>query len=192
MKLRLVKPHSEEVSQTVTKQNGALVTTDDTKYTPVSVAKDTVSPVVTKIIDIDSRENACVCVIPFDSASVEKNTHTSPSADTYMFFSGDIGDIGDKTILTGVKSVSPRPESLVTEAAPVGDIGDKTPKIIKHDALSHTDRPPLPRHLWQSGIADYGQAWRVWQELRKDYFAAMGKHETGYYINDTVTSGFIE
>lgn len=64
--------------------------------------------------------------------------------------------------------------------------------VIKLDALSDTDRPPLPRHLWQSGIADYGQAWRVWQELRKDYFAAMGKHETGYYINDTITSGFIE
>ena len=64
--------------------------------------------------------------------------------------------------------------------------------VIKLDALSDTDRPPLPRHLWQSGIADYGQAWRVWQELRKDYFAAMGKHESGYYINDTITSGFIE
>jgi len=74
---------------------------------------------------------------------------------------------------------------------PAAPIEVSAPIVINYDALSHTDRPPLPRDLWQSGIADYGDAWRIWQDLRKNHFAAMGKHKSGWYINDSVTEGFI-
>jgi hypothetical protein len=105
---------------------------------------------------------------------------------------------GDRLNVTGPKT--PASAAIVKELAankasvlawltidtPIEIAPDITVKVIKLDALSDTERPPLPRELWRSGIADFGQAWQVWQELRKDYFAAMGKNADGYYIDSTI------
>jgi|GEM_PF-5502553 len=105
---------------------------------------------------------------------------------------------GDKLSITGPKSSASA--AIVKELAankasvmawltietPIEIAPDITVKVIRLDALSHTERPPLPRELWRSGIADFAQAWYAWQELRKDYFAAMGKAADGYYIDGVV------
>jgi hypothetical protein len=111
---------------------------------------------------------------------------------------------GDRLTMTGpktktnaaiVKELAANKAAVLawlTIETPIDIAPDITVKVIKYDAQSLVLRPPLPRELWRSGIADYGDAWRIWWELRKDCVAAMGKHESGYYINDSIAEGFIE
>lgn len=56
------------------------------------------------------------------------------------------------------------------------------------DAVQHVEiapaaaRPELPAELWRQGIADFTQAWDVWQALRSQYAARLGKDTQGFYV----------